>query len=226
MHSKHLPSRADLILASGSPRRREMMARAGLAFRVEIPGIDEAPQPDETPEAYARRAAADKARAVADRLGPARRRRIVVGCDTIVVLGGRILGKPRDVAEARAMLRMLGGRTHRVMTGLAMIADAPGTPARRRAKTVITEVIFRRLTEAEIRAYAASGDPMDKAGAYGIQEGAAHMVRAVRGSYTNVVGLPMAELIDWLDGEARRCATCAPRKQSVHCPTHPKGNGK
>ncbi len=185
----------DWVLASGSPRRRELLARAGLAFRVVVPGIDETPQPGELPAAFARRAALDKALAVADRLGPARRARAVIGCDTIVVLGRRILGKPRDAADARRMLRALSGRTHQVMSGIAVVVDTPRRPRRRVARTIVTDVVFRRLAPAEVEAYIESGDPMDKAGAYGIQEGAAHMVRGIRGSYTNVVGLPMAELL-------------------------------
>jgi septum formation protein len=185
----------DLILASGSPRRRELLARAGLAFRVVVPDIDETPLPRELPAVFARRAALDKALAVADRLGPARRARAVIGCDTIVVLGRRILGKPRDAADARRMLRALSGRTHQVTSGIAVVVDRPGHPRRSVARTISTDVVFRRLDTAGIEAYIAGGDPMDKAGAYGIQEGAAHMVRGIRGSYTNVVGLPMAELL-------------------------------
>lgn len=188
----------EIVLASGSPRRRELLARAGFVFRVVVPGIDETPRVGERPAAFARRAALDKAKSVADRLDPPRRTRIAIGCDTIVVVGRRILGKPRDAADARRMLRTLGGRTHQVMSGIAVVADAPGRPRRCRARTVSTDVAFRRLGAAEIAAYVASGDPMDKAGAYGIQEGAAHLVRSVHGSYTNVVGLPMAELLDLL----------------------------
>jgi len=193
----------DLVLASGSPRRRELLARAGLAFRVVVPDIDETPRPGELPAAFARRAALDKALAVADRLGPARRARAAIGCDTIVVLGRRILGKPRDAAAARRMLRALSGRMHQVMSGIAVVVDAPGRPRRRVSRTIATDVVFRRLGAAEIEAYIASGDPMDKAGAYGIQEGAAHMVRGIRGSYTNVVGLPMAELLALLAAATR-----------------------
>ena len=196
MTTQFSADRFDLVLASGSPRRRELMARAGLRFRVLVPDIDETPRAGEQPAAFARRAARDKALAVAGKLGAAAAARLVVGCDTIVVAGGRILGKPRNAADARRMLRMLDGRTHQVMSGIAVVADAPGCRRRCRARTVATDVVFRRLSAAEISAYVASGDPMDKAGAYGIQEGAAHLVRAIRGSYTNVVGLPMAELLD------------------------------
>lgn len=202
----------DLVLASGSPRRRELLARAGLAFRVIVPDIDETPRPGELPAAFAKRAALDKARAVADRLGSPACSREVVGCDTIVVVGRRILGKPRDAADARRMLRALSGRTHQVMSGIAVVVDAPGSPRRCVARTIATDVVFRRLGAAEIEAYIASGDPMDKAGAYGIQEGAAHMVRGIRGSYTNVVGLPMAELLALLGPAlpARRTRTSQP----------------
>ena len=192
-------ARDELVLASASPRRRSLLAGAGLRFRVKPAGVDEIPRRGETPAAFARRAAADKALAVARRLGaPRGGRRRVLGCDTIVVLGRRILGKPRDAAEARRMLRALSGRAHRVMTGLALVTQSPGRPDRLRSQVVATRVEFRRLPAAEIAAYVRSGDPMDKAGAYGIQEGAAHFVRAVRGSYTNVVGLPMAEVLELL----------------------------
>ncbi len=190
---------SEIVLASGSPRRRELLARAGLEFRVVVSGIDETPRPGELPAAFARRAALDKAKCVADRLGAPRRARAVIGCDTIVVVGRRILGKPRDAADARRMLRALSGRTHQVMSGIAVVADAPDRPRRCRARTISTDVVFRRLAAAEVEAYIAGGDPMDKAGAYGIQEGAAHMIRGIRGSYTNVVGLPMAELLALLD---------------------------
>ena len=188
----------EIILASTSPRRRAMLRAAGLRFRVEPPGVEERPRRGESPVAFARRAALDKARAVAERLNASSRPRVVVGCDTIVVLGRRILGKPRDAAEARRMLRALSGRTHCVISGLAVLAETAPGRWRARSRVVSTAVEFRRLGAAEIEAYIRGGDPMDKAGAYGIQEGAFHMVRSVRGSYTNVVGLPMAELLEML----------------------------
>lgn len=189
--------RYDLVLASASPRRRELLATLRRPFMVEVPDIDETPAPGESPAAYARRAAAEKAAAVAARLqsrGPKAAPRIVIGCDTDVVLDGRILGKPRDAAEARRMLRALSGRRHRVISGLCVLRETRDGAWREQTAVVITEVRFRRVSRAEIEAYVASGDPMDKAGAYAIQGGAAGMVAAIRGSYTNVVGLPLAEL--------------------------------
>ncbi len=196
---------AEITLASTSPRRRAMLRAAGLRFRVEAPGVDEQPRRGESPVAFAHRAALDKARAVAERMKASARLRVVVGCDTIVVLGRRILGKPRDAAEARRMLKVLSGRTHRVISGLVVLAETAPGRWRARSRVVSTAVEFRRLEAQEIEAYVRGGDPMDKAGAYGIQEGAFHMVRSVRGSYTNIVGLPMAELLEILDASVRRC---------------------
>ncbi len=185
------------ILASTSPRRRELLAALGRPFAIIAPTVDEIPVPGESPAGYARRAAAEKAAAVAARLPPRRpnqARRIVIGCDTDVVLGTRILGKPRDAADARRMLRALSGRWHRVISGLCVLRETAGGAWRERTIVVATEVRFRRISRSEIERYVASGEPMDKAGAYAIQGGAAGMVAAIRGSYTNVVGLPLAEL--------------------------------
>ncbi len=194
----------DLILASASPRRRRLLREAGLRFRVRAPDIDETPRAGEAPAAFARRAAAEKADAVAARLGPPRRPRIVIGCDTVVALGPRIFGKPRDAAEATAMLRTLAGRTHAVITGLCALEEAPGRRPRRRRCAVRTAVQFRALAPGEIARYAASPEPYDKAGGYAIQGAAAGMVRWVRGSVTNVIGLPVAELLALLDGTDRQ----------------------
>ncbi|MCX7819024.1 MAG: Maf family protein [Kiritimatiellae bacterium] len=185
----------ELVLASASPRRRVLLRRAGYRPRVVVPTVDERPRRGESPADCAQRLALEKARAAADGLAAARRLRVVLACDTVVALGGCILGKPRDAAEARRMLRQLSGRSHSVITGVALIRQAPGQRPRRRVFAVETRVLFRRLSAAEIAAYVRSGDPMDKAGAYGIQEGAAHFVRAVCGSVTNVIGLPLAEVV-------------------------------
>lgn len=171
-----------LILASGSPRRRELLAALGHPFTVVVPEVDETPLPGERPRAFAERMAEEKAAA-------AKGDGIVVAADTIVVLEGQILGKPVDAADAREMLRALSGLAHEVVTGVCV--------KNRNCATVFsvgTEVVFRTLEEAEIEAYVATGEPMDKAGAYAVQGGAAHMVRAINGSYTNVVGLPICEL--------------------------------
>lgn len=192
----------EFILASQSPRRRQLLQAAGYAFRIIVPNVEEIPRPGESPARFARRAACDKARAVAASLPSSSRPRVVVACDTIVALGPRIFGKPRSAAEAVRMLRALSGRTHEVISGLALLRIPPaGQPHRAmhsRSRTVRTHVKFRRLAAQEIQRYVAIGEPMDKAGAYAIQEGAAGMVVSIQGSYTNVVGLPLAELIAWL----------------------------
>ena len=177
---------AALILASGSPRRAELLAQAGMVFEVRAADIPEEALPGEVAEAFALRMAEDKARAVAH---PGEE---VIAADTIVVVDGKILGKPQDEDEAARMLESLSGRIHRVMTGVA-VQHADGEM---HSWVTQTEVEFKSLSAEEISRYVASGDPMDKAGSYGIQSGAAYMVRAIRGSYTNVVGLPMAEVLD------------------------------
>ncbi len=171
-----------LILASASPRRRELLATLGFDFRVVVPEIDETPRPDEKPRIFAERMAEEKACAV-DGEG------IIVAADTIVVQNETILGKPADAAQAREMLAALSGNTHEVVTSVC-VKNAERTVV----FSVGTEVGFRILTQTEIRRYVATGEPMDKAGAYAIQGGAAHMVRSINGSYTNVVGLPLCKL--------------------------------
>ena len=181
-----------LILASGSPRRREFFTRMGWTFTVVKPGTEERVHPGETPEQYVRRNAEEKA-ADALALSGIADRAVAVAADTIVVQDGRILEKPKDPADAHRMLRELSGRTHQVMTGLCIrTADAM------HSRTVVTDVEFKPLTDAEIDAYIRTGEPMDKAGAYAIQGLAAYMIRNVRGSYTNVVGLPLAETVEAL----------------------------
>ncbi len=177
-----------LVLASSSPRRRELLGLLGVPFEVITPETDEIPLPHETPPVFAERAAVEKALWVHSRMSPDA---LVVAADTIVVLDGNILGKPRDAAEARAMLQALSGRSHEVMTGTCLVRREIQV-----TNVVVTEVVFRELSAGEIEGYVASGEPMDKAGAYGIQGLAAGLVRAVRGSYTNVVGFPLCEIIE------------------------------
>ncbi|AKJ65408.1 Maf family protein [Kiritimatiella glycovorans] len=191
--SEHL-AELELVLASGSPRRRRMLKQLGLNFRVAVPAIDEAALAGEGPEAHALRLAAEKARAVA-----APGNAVVLAADTVVAHRGDILGKPSGGREAAAMLRRLSGRTHRVITGVCILAGA-----REQTFSVSTEVEFKTLTAAEIERYVRTGEPMDKAGAYGIQGGAAPMVRAIRGSYTNVVGLPLCEVVEGLEEAQKR----------------------
>ena len=181
-----------LILASGSPRRREFFTRMGWNFTVVKPGTEERVHPGETPEQYVRRNAEEKA-ADALALSSIADRAVAVAADTVVVQDGRILEKPKDSADAHRMLRELSGRTHQVMTGLCI-----RTAGEYHSQTVVTDVEFKPLTDAEIDAYIRTGEPMDKAGAYAIQGLAAYMIRNVRGSYTNVVGLPLSETVEAL----------------------------
>ena len=186
-----MPTGPRLILASSSPRRQAFLKQLGIRFRIAVPDIDETPRRGESPAAVARRAARDKARAVAARAGSAP---VIVAADTIVVLGRTILGKPKHAADARRMLKLLSGRDHKVITGVCVLR---GTKIRNFA--VSTDVVFKELTAREIGFYVKSGEPMDKAGAYAIQGIGSFLVRAIRGSYTNVVGLPVAELLDVLE---------------------------
>ncbi len=192
----------DIILASESPRRRELLTQLGVPFRIVPPCHDERRQPGEAPADYARRNARAKARSVLARVAagtrrPARRV-IILGADTIVVRRGRVLEKPRDAAHAWAMLRALSGRRHQVITGLCFLATRPPAAPVARTLVVRTDVLFRALRPDEINAYVDTGEPLDKAGAYAIQGGAGHMVREIHGSYTNVVGLPLAEVAEVL----------------------------
>ena len=180
----------DIILASRSPRRRDLLGLLGRTFRIIEPLHEEQRLPGEHAADYAVRNAREKAHSIRHH---AAENFFIIGADTIVVVDDVILEKPRDAADARAMLRMLSGRTHEVITGLALL-----TPAGERCTDVHTSVVFRTLTDAEIEVYLATGEPFDKAGAYGIQGHAAHMVSEIRGSYTNVVGLPLAEVAEAL----------------------------
>jgi septum formation protein len=176
-----------LVLASSSPRRRELLERAGYAFVVRTPRIDERARGGEPPEASVERLAREKARYVAHR--SVDRGEVVVGADTLVVLGERTLGKPDDVEEAASMLLALAGRVHRVLTGVCLIADASEV-----AWVEESRVEMAPIDPADARAYARGGEPMDKAGAYALQGEGARFVRAVHGSRTNVIGLPLEAL--------------------------------
>ena len=192
----------EIVLASMSPRRSDFLTQLGLAFRVFPPHIEEKPRGSESARDYALRNAVEKAHHVARHLPAGGKdmpgRYVVIAADTIVVLKERILEKPRDKEHARAMLHALSGQRHEVMSGLCVLGL--GWPsAREKSLIVRTEVEMKTLTEAEIDAYIASGEPMDKAGAYAVQGRGAYMIRAVFGSYTNVVGLPLSELVDILE---------------------------
>ncbi len=183
---------AELFLASASPRRRELLAQIAVPCVTQIASIDETPLPAEPAAVYVERLALEKARAGLRALGePADA--VVLGADTAVVLDGRILGKPADFAESREMLLSLSGRSHQVMTAVALVGVG-----RESSRVVTSEVGFRTLGEAEIEAYWASGEPCDKAGSYGIQGLAAVFVNRVQGSYSAVVGLPLCETAEML----------------------------
>ncbi len=184
---------ARLILASGSPRRRELLTQAGLTFTVRAADVDESVLPGEDPEAYVRRLAREKAETVFALEGR-ESGLVVLGADTTVVLDGEILAKPEDKADAVRMLRGLSGRAHRVITGVAVVSAA-GV----RVEAEITEVWFRSLSDGEIAAYVESGHPMDKAGAYGIQGLAGKWIPRIEGCFFNVVGLPLAVVCAMLE---------------------------
>jgi len=174
-----------LILASASPRRAELLRNAGIEFAVEIADLHEQREAGESPVDYSRRLARDKARAIA----ATRPAAFVLGADTDVCVDDRILGKPRDAADAAAMLRQLSGRWHEVTTGVCLIS--PGG-AEEDVAHETTRVQFVKLSDAEVAAYVATGEPMDKAGAYAIQGWASRWIPRIEGDYSNVVGLPVA----------------------------------
>lgn len=182
-----------IVLASASPRRSELLELAGIAFAVAPADIPEEPLPDEEALPHALRLAEGKARTAA---GREMQGRFFIGADTIVVLDGLIMGKPQDSDEARRMLAALSGRSHEVVTAYCVLDRARSVCVSRAVRTVVQ---FKELTAAEIERYVASGCPLDKAGAYAIQGGAAHFVREICGSYTNVVGLPTCELYETLE---------------------------
>ena len=176
-----------LYLASRSPRRNELLARLDRPFQAVDLHVPEVRAPDESAADYVQRVAADKARAglalVAQDPDA-----VVLGSDTEVVLDGRVFGKPADAEDARAMLRTLAGRTHQVMTAVALVAAG-----REQGVLVVSEVTFAAIDEDRIAAYVASGEPMDKAGAYAIQGGAERYIRHLAGSYSGVMGLPLQQ---------------------------------
>lgn len=179
-----------LVLASQSPRRRELLAAAGIEFIVRPVSVPEQHRAGESPEKYVRRLAEAKASAVARSDGE-----IVLGADTVVVVAGQILEKPFDAADASRMLRLLSGREHDVITGICLAGSG-----RKIVDTATTRVRFIELTAREIDEYVASGEPMDKAGAYAIQGLASKFIVRVEGEYSNVVGLPVALLYRHLTG--------------------------
>lgn len=174
----------NLVLASASPRRKELLGLFRIPFEIRVADIDETMDPQKAPFDEVARVSRLKAAATPRKDGD-----VVVAADTIVVCEGRVLGKPRSEAEAASMLRLLSGRDHQVMTGVTVIRDG-----RVQTFTEVTDIHFRELSDREIDRYVATGEPMDKAGAYGIQGGAALFCTRMVGDYYNVMGLPVCRL--------------------------------
>lgn len=193
-----------LILASRSPRRRAYLLELGLDFEAIAADVAEEPRPGESPPAFVLRAAGEKAGIIAGLYPEA----WVLGADTAVVVDNDILGKPADAAEALAMLKRLAGRWHEVVTGFHLCRGKGRETA---GQAVRTEVRFASFDEETARAYVRTGEPLDKAGAYGIQGQGGFLVAEIRGSYSNVVGLPLAELV----AELLRLGIIAPRHWSI-----------
>ncbi|MGA3033827.1 MAG: Maf family protein [Terracidiphilus sp.] len=191
-----------LVLASASPRRRELLAQVGYQFEVQPANVPEDPLPEEDAIVYVTRLAREKAEAVFRELCTRNRegerqhgqRLAVLGADTTVTLDNEILGKPENAADATRMLRLLSGRSHRVITGVAVVTETGVEVA-----AEVTAVRFLTLSDEEIAAYVATGEPMDKAGAYGIQGHAARWIPRIEGCYFNVMGLPLALVCSMLE---------------------------
>ncbi len=181
-----------IILASSSPRRKELLETVGLEFEVINPSADESLLENETPEEFALRVSVDKASSVSRRL---ENPHIVIGADTIVVVDGEILGKPSGEKEAASMLNKISGREHRVLTAFSIVMPEEELL---HSEIVDTKVGVKPLAASEIEGYIKTGEPMDKAGAYGIQGIGSFLVKYIEGSYTNVVGLPVVELLQAL----------------------------
>lgn len=180
-----------IILASKSPRRRDLLSQAGLSFSVIPSSFDESTISVSSPEIYVRILAESKAKDLAPRYP----HRWIIGADTIVLKDSKIMGKPDSKKEARMMLKHLSGITHQVLTGYCICCKAKKSFF---SETIKTEVLFKKLTDEEIEWYIETGEPFDKAGAYAIQGLGAFLVKSINGSYTNVVGLPICEVIDFL----------------------------
>jgi septum formation protein len=181
---------ATLTLASSSPRRRQLLEMLGMTVRVVPPNVPEVRRPVETPVDYVERLAREKALAVSGRL--------VLAADTTVVVRDEVLEKPVDTSDALRMLRKLQGRTHQVVTSVALVADEAIHQA-----TDVTNVVFRRMEESFLEAYVATGEPMDKAGAYGIQGYGAALVERIDGDFFSVMGLPIRLVLDLLEQAGR-----------------------
>lgn len=200
-------STRELLLASASPRRCELLTQIGVSFRVVAHGVDEIREPGEPPREYVMRLARAKAHGALDSVS-ADRKVLVLAADTIVVLGDQVLEKPAGRKDALTMLAALSGRTHEVYTAVA-VTDG----ARMEQRLSETKVSFRELSPAEIRRYWATGEPVDKAGAYAIQGFAAVFVSALSGSYSGVVGLPLCETAALLEGFGMHCWQSGTRQE-------------
>jgi len=213
-HKKN--DRPAVILGSSSPRRHDFLTQLGISFDTIAPDITETPKTNEAPRVYARRLAIDKASDVLAKLASATiaadlgdmdidfsncNEFLIIAADTIVILGKTFLQKPKSAAEAKKMLTALSGKTHQVISGVCVIKVESGVAVKERSLSVVTDVTFKKLIPAEITGYVKSGEPMDKAGAYAIQGIGSFLVKNIKGSYTNVVGLPIAELVDLLRKE-------------------------
>ena len=183
----------NIILASGSPRRRELLAQAGFDFKVEVSNADENVS-KESPSQMVEELAARKAEAVVNLHNKKDDNWLVVGADTIVVLDGKVLGKPVNEKNAKVMLTDLSGQTHQVYTGVALFSVKEGIVEKKKTFHECTDVTMVKMTEKEIADYVDSGDPLDKAGAYGIQGPAAIFISEIKGDYYNVVGLPVSRV--------------------------------
>jgi septum formation protein len=187
--------REPLVLASASPRRAELLRQVGVAFEIIISDVaEDAWEPEAAPAAIAVEHARRKALVISARMP----RRLVLGADTVVVLDGHVLGKPQDEEDAARMLKALSGRSHDVITGVALALDAGSGAAVVDEAHAVTEVVFRELSDEEVHQYVLTGEPMDKAGAYGIQGCGALLVREIKGCYSNVVGLPLSRTWEML----------------------------
>ena len=182
-----------IILASASPRRKELLAQIGIPFQVVVSHVEEVITQTE-PGKVVEELSLQKASAVAELMKGSDEELLVIGADTVVACDGQILGKPADEEEAVAMLRSLSGRSHEVFTGVTLLHLLPGGKVESKVFHERTAVTFCEMSEEEISGYVASGDPMDKAGAYGIQGFCARYIRGIEGDYNNVVGLPVGRL--------------------------------
>ena len=184
-----MSSHSIIVLASASPRRKELLAKAGIEFEICAANIPEEPHAGELPVSFAERMAREKAQAV-QRL---KSNRVILAADTVVAVGDEILGKPCNDEDAQRMLRLLSGKSHKVTTGVCLLG-----PDFEETRSETTTVTFSQMSDNDIREYVASGEPLDKAGAYAIQGGAARWVKKVEGDYDNVVGLPVTMVVKML----------------------------